>query len=217
VALADLAHGTHAEAVRDHWWWRPGWALGRSFYTWHSTCHGAADLHEVAARYRAALSDLPAVTAVPDRWLHLTVQGVGFTDEVTDDDLRAITAEAGARLADMEPFEIQLGPAVVADEAIALPAQPESDVRAVRRAIRAAIADVWGEDRVPEDADRYRPHASVAYLGEEGRATPYIEATGHVRDGSALTPVRAASLIRLNRDHQMYEWDTLATVPLGLA
>jgi hypothetical protein len=177
VGLADLAHGANAETVRDHWWWRPGWALGRSFYTWHITFHDANELHELAARYRAVLSDLPGVTAVPDRWLHLTMQGVGFSDEITDDDLGAIIAKAGGRLATIEPFPIQLGPAVVGDEAIALPAQPESDLH---------------------------------------RATPYIKAIGHVRDGSARTSVRAASLIRLNRDHQMYEWDTLATVPLGL-
>jgi 2'-5' RNA ligase len=217
VALADLAPGTNAETVRDHWWWRPGWGPGRAFYTWHITFDGADQLHAVAARYRAALTDLPGVTLVPDRWLHLTMQGVGFTDEVTDDDLAAIIEKAGTRLATVEPVTVQLGPAVVGDEAVALPAQPDSDVRAIRAAVRAGIADVWGADRVPEEADRYRPHASVAYLGEEGRAAPYVDAVAHVRDGSARTPIRAVSLIRLNRDRQMYEWDTLATVPLGPA
>jgi hypothetical protein len=67
---------------------------------------------------------LPAVTPVPDRWLHLTMQGVGFTDEVTDADLRAITDSAGTRLTAIEPVTVQLGPAVVGDEAVALPAQP---------------------------------------------------------------------------------------------
>jgi hypothetical protein len=28
---------TAPEMTRDHWWWRPGWHKGRSFYTWHIT------------------------------------------------------------------------------------------------------------------------------------------------------------------------------------
>jgi hypothetical protein len=143
------------------------------------------------------------------------MQGVGFTDEVTDADLHAITDSAGTRLTTIQPVTVQLGPAVVGDEAVALPAQPDNAVRAIRAALRAAIADVWGSERVPEDADRFRPRASVAYLGAEGPAGPYIEAVSRVRDGTAHTTVRAASLIRLNRDHRMYEWDTVATVPLG--
>lgn len=217
MGLADLAPGAPAETVRDHWWWRPGWRIGRSFDTWHLTFDGADELPAVAARYRTALADLPDVTIVPDRWLHLTMQGVGFTDEVEDAHLRAITEKAATRLAEIEPVTVQLGPVVVGEEAVALPAQPDNAVRAIRAAIRSSIADVGGADRVPEDADRFRPHASVAYLRAAGPAAPYIEAVARVRDGSARSPVRAVSLIRLNRDRQTYEWDTLATVPLGPA
>jgi hypothetical protein len=207
----------HAEAVRDHLWWRPGWCTGRSCYTWHITFDGDGDgeLHALAERYRSALTGLPAVTPVPDRWLHLTMQGIGFADEIADADLRAIIESAGTRLTTVEPVPVQLGPAVVGDEAVALPAEPHNAVRAIRTAIRAAIADVWGPDQVPEDADRFRPHASVAYLAAEGPAAPYIAAVSSVRNGTARTTVRAASLIRLNRDRRMYVWDTLATMPLG--
>jgi 2'-5' RNA ligase len=217
MALADLPLGANAEAVRDHWWWRPGWRVGRSFYTWHINFDGANELHTLAARYRAVLADLPGITLVPDRWLHLTMQGVGFTDEVGHDDVSAITEAAGKRLALLSPVTVQFGPAVIGDEAVALPAQPDGAVRAIRAAIRSAIGDVWGADAVPEEADRFRPHASVAYLGKEGPAAPYVEAVSHVGDGAARTPIRAASLIRLHRDRRMYEWDTLATVPLSRA
>jgi 2'-5' RNA ligase len=217
MGLADLAPGTNAERVRNHWWWRPGWSIGRGFYTWHITFDDADQLHAVAARYREALADLPNITLVPDRWLHLTMQGVGFTDEVAESDLGAIVEAAGVRLAEVEPVTVQLGPVVVGDEAVALPVQPDGPVRAIRAAIRAAIADVWGASRVPEHADRFRPHVSVAYLGEEGPAAPYVEAVAQIRDVPAYTRIATASLIRLNRDRQMYEWDTYATVSLGTA
>jgi 2'-5' RNA ligase len=215
MGLADLVPGTNAEQVRDHWWWRPGWSTGRSFYTWHITFDDGDQLHAAAARYREALANLPKITLVPDRWLHLTMQGVGFTDEVAEPDLAAIVKAAGIRLTEVEPVTVQFGPAVIGDEAVALPVQPDDRVRAIRAAIRVAIADVWGADRVPEDADRFRPHVSVAYLGEEGPAAPYVDAVAQIHDVPAYTRITAASLIRLNRDRQMYEWDTYATVSLG--
>ncbi|MDT5026262.1 MAG: hypothetical protein QOE61_2688, partial [Micromonosporaceae bacterium] len=27
----------HTDDLRDHWYWRPGWSVGRRFYTWHLT------------------------------------------------------------------------------------------------------------------------------------------------------------------------------------
>jgi hypothetical protein len=213
-ALEDLAPGQHAEAVRDHWWWRPGWGTGRSSYAWHITFDGAAELHAVAERYRQSLAGLP-VTLIPDRWLHLTMQGVGFTDEVSEADRDAIAAAVLSRLTRIQPFTVYLGPAVVGDEAVALPARPDGRVRAVRIAVRDGIADVWGRDRVPEDGDRYRPHASVAYMDADGPVAPYVHAISDVRVLPASVEVRTVSLIRLHRDRRMYEWDTVAVCELA--
>jgi hypothetical protein len=52
---------------------------------------------------RARLAGLPGLDLVPGQWLHLTTQGVGFTDEVSDTDLTAITSAARTRLAAVEP------------------------------------------------------------------------------------------------------------------
>jgi hypothetical protein len=69
--------------MRDHWWWR----VGRHLYTWHVTFEGQTDLHRLVRAYQARL-DLPGLDLVPVAWLHLTMQGVGFTDEVAGQDLR---------------------------------------------------------------------------------------------------------------------------------
>ena len=70
----------HATEMRDHWWWRPGWKVGRRFWTWHYTFETCPALHELVAAYQGLLEELPTLDLIPQRWLHLTVQGLGFVD-----------------------------------------------------------------------------------------------------------------------------------------
>jgi hypothetical protein len=70
--------------MRRHWRWRPG----RRQYAWHLTfgeqtvLRGRAQLLRVAGACQARLAGLPGLDLVPAEWLHLTVQPVGFADEV---------------------------------------------------------------------------------------------------------------------------------------
>jgi 2'-5' RNA ligase len=215
MSIADLAPGQHAERVQNHWWWRPGWRQGRSFYAFHFTFEDQLELHRLARAHRAALADLATVTLVPDRWLHMTMHGLGFTDEIPAAAVSAVVAEARRTLADIPAPEVTFRDVVVADEAIALPAEPADPVRDIRTATREAIGAVLGHDRVSEDPHRYRPHVSVAYIRADGPALPYIHATAAVRANAVRLQLRNVDLIELNRDHRMYEWKTITRVPLG--
>ncbi len=90
---------TASERMRDHWWWRPGWRPGRRMYTWHFTFDNQAALHALVDAYQARLAGLPGIDLIPRQWLHLTTQGVGFTDEVPDTDIEAVIDAARKRLA----------------------------------------------------------------------------------------------------------------------
>jgi len=204
----------HARALRDHWWWRPGWREGRRFYTWHLTFEGQQEVEELAAGYRSALDGLP-VDVVPARWLHLTMQGLGFADEVEDADVERIVAAAHERLALLAPFQVRLGDVRVDPEAVLLAVTPEQPVTAVRGQLRAAIADVWGRDHVPEEAEGFRPHVSLGYVNVAGPAAGLVDAVRRAPALSARATITAASLIVLHRDHRMYEWEPFASVPLS--
>jgi hypothetical protein len=145
------------QSMRDHWWWRPDWRVGRSFYAWHVTFDDQPAVHRLAAGYAPVLNDLPTLDPIPVRWLHLTMQGIGFTDEVNRTDVDAIVTAARDRCAALAPFTITLGPARLDPEALMLPVRPAEPVTQLRAAIRAAIAEVRGPDNVPEDADGFRP------------------------------------------------------------
>lgn len=200
--------------MRNHWWWRPGWSVGRRFYTWHLTFEGQQDVHRLAAQYREALAPLGDIlTPIPDRWLHLTMQGIGFVGEVKEQDVHAIVDAAGVQLAAVPAFDVQIGPHVPDPEAILLHVHPDGPVHAVRKALRSAIGDVLEE--VPENADGFTPHVSVAYSASDGPADPVLQVLNGLDVAPARARISSAELIVLHRDNQMYEWERFATVPLG--
>ncbi len=215
MSLVDLLPGQHAETVRDHWWWRPGWQAGRRFFAFHITFDSNTDLQHLVGAYRDALADIPTVTLIPDQWIHLTMQGIGFTDEIPTEDVQRIAQRASEELARIPAFEVCFGDIVVADEAIALPAEPAEPVRDLRIATRRAIATVLGEEQVAEDPQRFRPHVSVAYITAEGPADTYIDAVKAAQPESVRVEIGHVDLIEMHRDNRMYEWTTVAALPLA--
>lgn len=203
---------TTPENLADHWWWRPGWREGRTFYTFHLTFDGQHDLHRLAADYRRALKPFAGLDLIPDQWLHLTTQGLGFTDEVALPDVDAIVEAAHDTLAGVEPFTLEFTRPVITPEALLWVVDPAGP-NAVRDAIRAAIGQVWPE--APEPAAGFKAHMSIAYSNGYGPTLPIAAALGAVDAAPALVHVDAAQLIVLNRDRLMYEWETYAAVPLG--
>ncbi|MFG2022326.1 2'-5' RNA ligase family protein [Streptomyces sp. NPDC048825] len=205
---------TQPETMRNHWWWRPGWSVGRRFYTWHLTFEGQDDVHRLAAQYRSALAPLgDTLTPIPDQWLHLTMQGIGFVGETKEQDVHAIVDAAQTRLAAIPAFDVQIGPEVLDPEAVLLRVHPDGPVRAVRNAIREAIGDVLGG--VPEKAEGFTPHVSVAYSAGDGPTEPIAQVLADLKLTPAHARISTAELIVIHRDNQMYEWETFAKVPLG--
>jgi hypothetical protein len=152
----------HADQLTDHWWWRPGWKVGTRFYAWHiNTFEDAAPLHRLAAGYQAELSRVPGLDMIPLPWLHLTMQGVGFVEDVTADQVDALLRAARTRLGELDPVKARFHRPVIRPEAIALPPDPVVPVQEIRHIVRAAIGDVFGPDAVPDNADGHQPHTGL--------------------------------------------------------
>lgn len=201
------------QRMTNHWWWRPGWCVGRQFYTWHLTFADMPDVHRLAHDYGEHL-DLSGLDLIPDQWLHLTMQGVGFVDEVDQADVDQLVQVAQAKLAIIEPFTVSLGSAVVDDEVVRLEVVPAEPVQQLRLRLRDAIAEVRSPDGVPEEAEGFVPHVSLAYSNSEGDMEPILAAVSAVSPHPATATISHADLILLNRDHQQYQWTTYTQVPL---
>lgn len=197
----------------DHWWWRPGWGPGTRFYTWHLTFAQSPDVHRIAGQYRKALAPVGGLDLVPDAWLHLTMQGVGFTEQVEEGDLLAILAAARRNLSEIGPFDIELDRPVFTPEAIRWDPVPAQPVVALRLAIRRAIGEAWAE--VPEVEEGFSPHVTIAYCNTRGPAAPVLAALATPPGDPVNARVTHADLIVLGRDRKMYEWETYASVPLA--
>ena len=200
--------------VRDHWYWRPNWRPGRSFYTWHIIFPNDAVLSDLHTAYQPLVGSLPGISPVPVQWLHLTVQGIGFADKVPQADLDPIIDAAERRLEHFRPFEIELGPAVVDVESLQLPVSPADRVRRLRHQLRAAVTDVWGRDSVPE-LPELDPHVSLGYWNKDAPAEPLHRRVRALAGGIARTEVTHVSLINLTRDDHQYEWTRYANLALG--
>ncbi|MDG4793035.1 2'-5' RNA ligase family protein [Micromonospora sp. WMMD1082] len=200
--------------LTEHWYWRPGWHAGRRFYTWHLTFQDQPALHHLITDLQQRLALLPGLDPVPLDGLHLTMQGIGFTDEVPDSDIEAMIAEARRQCGGLRPLELSLGPVDPDAEGIGLLIRPWAAVERVRAAVRASIAAVWPV--VPEPADGFRPHLTIAYSGAPAPTAPIRARLAELRH---LPPVTATisevSLIALRREDRTYRWSTVATAPLN--
>ncbi len=199
-----------SDHMRDHWWWRPGWRVGRSMYTWHITFDNQSpQLHELVSAYQLALSLLPGLDLIPEKWLHLTMQGIGFTDEISQREIADIADTVRKRLSNQHPVSLMVGPASVDPEAIMFEVTPANALAPVRAAIRAAISDVRGAAEVPE-SDEWTPHISLAYSNSDGVAAPYVAAVDSVPNPPVMLTIYKVQLIELNRDTRLYQWTTKA-------
>jgi 2'-5' RNA ligase len=205
----------HATDLRDHWWWRPGWQVGTRFYTWHITFDGQTELHRLVDTYQAELARHPGLDLIPRRWLHLTMQGVGHTADITTDQINNLLSAAQARLTALDPVTVQFHHPVIRPEAIVLPALPPAEVDRIRVAVRASIADALGPDSVPDPADGFQPHVTLAYSSSSQSANTIESAIDSISSEPVEVSISSASLIELHRDDRMYEWHTIAEVPIG--
>jgi hypothetical protein len=198
--------------MRDHWWWRPGWEPGRRFWTFHVTWRDQPAVQDLAAEARERLAGLPGLDLVPGEWLHCTTQGVGFDGEVSAADLSAIAAAARARLAAVAPARAELAAPGTVDEGVVCSIGPAGTLDPVRDALRAAIGDVWGAEKVPE-GPQWWPHVSFAYANADGSPALVDRALAGLAAATGL--VRSVELIRLGRDRHLYQWDSAQVIPCG--
>ena len=142
------------------------------------------------------------------------MQGIAFTDEISQQDIADIADAARKRLANQHPVPLTIGSAIVDPEAIMFEVTPFDALTPVRTAIRAAIADVRGATEVPE-SDEWTPHISIAYSNSEGTAGPYTAAVESVSKPPVTLTISKVHLIELSRDTHLYQWVTKAEVQLS--
>jgi hypothetical protein len=215
VAAADNAR---VESVRNHWRWRPGWPAGRHVCACHLILDDQPRLRELIRHYQDALAHLPNLDLIPPRWLHLTMQRIGFADEISPGELAAVTGRIADRLRGVPVPVVTFHRPTVRSEAVyleALPAEPTYQLRlAAYQAVAAAIGTRQVQEAPPR-REQYTPHVSAAYVNRDGPAQPIIDALRDTQQPAVTVTFRVAWILTLHRDHQMYEWTSATPIPIG--
>jgi hypothetical protein len=215
VTVDELPYPDATE-LADHWWWRPGWQVGTRFYAWHVTLDDQPALRQLASDYQSALTSFRALDLIPERWLHITMQGIDHAREVPDADRDDLVAAVHAQLAALPVEQVTFHRPVLHREAVVVPPTDPEPLRRIRRAVRDGMAEALAPRPVPE-SDHYRPHFSLAYVN----ASTDPAGIRHALDGLTAAPVTAhftrVALIEMHRDHRMYEWRTITHVAIGQA
>lgn len=205
-------------AVRNHWWWRPGWKSGRHYYACHLTLDDQPQLRELVSRYQQAIRSLPNLDLIPAQWLHLTMQGIGFTDEISAAVLQDLADAIHHELSAIEPPSVSFGYLTVHPEAVYLKAHPAEALYPLRMAMHQAIASVLGPDRFHETiptVEQFVPHVSIAYVSADGEVQPITQALETVAIAGVQVTFAEASLLEFHRDQRMYEWTNAEPIAIG--
>lgn len=205
-------------SLRNHWWWRPGWAEGRHFYACHLTMDDQPQLRELAAEYQKALAGVRGIDLIPSQWLHLTMQGIGFTDEIDADELVALNHALTAALATIEPPVAEIRYLTVRPEAVYLKAHPAAVLYPLRSKMHDAVLSVLGPKRFTEPTPgraQFLPHISIGYVNRDGETDPIVTALRRVTPKTVDVTFTKADLLEFHRDNRMYEWTNATPIPIG--
>jgi 2'-5' RNA ligase len=205
-------------AVRNHWWWRPGWATGRHYYACHLTLDDQPQLRELVSRYQQAIANRPGLDLIPAEWLHITMQGIGFTDEISADELHSLADALARELSRIDPPTVSFRCVTVHPEAIYLRAHPADALYPLRARMHRAVLSVLGANGSTEDMpspSQFLPHVSIAYVSADGETRPIAEALQTTTPAPVTATFREAALLEFHRDHRMYEWTSATLIAIG--
>jgi 2'-5' RNA ligase len=208
----------HVDELQDHWWWRPGWRAGRHFYACHITLRDQPGVQALVATYQAAIRGIEGLEPIPAEWLHLTMQGIGFVDEIDAQKLTRTVACVQRQINDVPAPTVSFHMPVVRPEAVYLPASPSEPLRALRAAAMGGIAEALRPERLhhaPEQARGYRPHVSIAYSNRRQPSRPIVEALSRVQPAPVTAVISEVSLLEFHRDRRMYEWVSAEPLTIG--
>lgn len=197
-------------------WERPGWADGRRSYHWFLTFEYPSALHALVAQCQEPFRNISQLDLVPLDTVHLTIQRVAFTDELSAASLEAVATVVSERCQHVAPFGLRIGWLAGSAGAIRLTALPVAPLAAVRATVTMhdAIVDSQG-DPPACSTEEFWPHVSIAYSNTAQPVAPIVARIEALR---RLPPVdvliTSLALVELRRGGRAYRWEELEQVGL---
>jgi 2'-5' RNA ligase len=212
---------TDAATVVNHWTEMSEWWPGRTLFACYLTFETRPELHQVVTAYQGALADLPGLDLIWQEWLHLTVQGIAFTDELDPGQAARLAAAVRDELAVQPACALTLQRPLVGNDGVYLPVAEPHSLAAVRGAVAAAAARTLTPRSLyalPGQADgEFVPHVSIAYGNGDVPRETVVDRLSRVDVPLLTLRVDSVSMMNLRRDHRRWSWTDTVKIPFGEA
>jgi hypothetical protein len=167
------------------------------------------------------LAGLPALDLIWQEWLHLTVQGIAFTDELDAGQAEKLVAGVRDELAVQPSCAFTLSPPLVGNDGVYLPAAQPQQLADVRESVAAAAGRMLAPRSLyalpGQGNGEFVPHVSIAYANGEVPRETVVDLLSRVDVPSVTVRVHSVSMINLRRDHRRWAWTDAVKIPLGTA
>jgi 2'-5' RNA ligase len=197
----------------------PEWKEGdRGLWAMYLTFHDQPELHDVVTGYQDVLSAHSGLDLVHQDWLHMTVNGVGFTDEVAPSAIETLVSQISESMAAHPLPPLKVAGPMVDHDAISLLLSPTAEIVAIRAEIQALAGSVLHGAplyRLPEPKVGFRPHISIAYANRDWTAEEIEPILAEIDVVDLTLRVSELSFIELRRTQRAWTWASERRLQLG--
>lgn len=208
----DIAAGL--TEMRSHWDSSdPQWRPGMRKYAFHLTMQQAPAVQQIAEDAHRALAGFEGLDPVETPWLHLTMSGLGATEQVTPPQLDAIGGLVFEHFAALKTPRVEFDHLRVEEEGVLLAAERSDWLMLLNQVQRDAIDEVLGAREWRD----FWPHVSLAYCSAPTEASAVKDALGAVASGvpEKVEGVPTLTLMQLRRENHTYQWDIIREQAAG--
>ncbi len=190
--------------------WRTEWTAERPCLYWYLTFEDQTELTSLFQHVEDDLRRLESVDVVPPSWLHMTLQEIGFVDEVSASQMDDLVAEATS-VAGLLPLRLDLGPITTMTDAVVLRTHPSNELMALQSALVAGLESSRG---TPPEAEPFWPHVTLAYTNRDCHRADVMDALADVADHATSVTVPRLTLAAVTRHPGHYRWSPVASLPV---
>lgn len=197
----------------DHWAAHPEWTPGRRHLMTYIVFEKDSSFAKAAKKVQCDLSGAP-VAPCPADSLHQTLQGAGWEDELSFQQVEAVRRNAAAAVRRVTEFDLSVASCEFAEDAVIFRLEPAEPLLELKSLLHDAVSRALGE-RAEGEPDDLLPHMTVAYCNRVADAGELFAAIEKHR-GLKVEPyrVKAVELIWLSREKDRYSWETIERLPL---
>lgn len=202
----------------DHWAREGPWRPGQRLWALYVTCGSIPPVVAYATAFQERLTAMRGLDLVDPRWLHLTVLGVAFVEDVEPAGMARLVERATAIAAAEPALEMVAEAPRARTDAVWMAVEATPSLIPLRNTLSRAVVSCLGIEphALPLPLAGFRPHISIAYANA---GAPLVEEVDDALSSVDLPPVSFRvshlSLIRLRREAPGWSWEGEQRIPFA--